>query len=116
MTSISLGAFIPDGLLFDLKDIDSPEFYLVEIELARHDFYKHSFPQITKFFAFFRNPKGQNDLIEKTFSLIQSDKELENEFKQFLKGREIFKFVKDTIENSQARPQLDWLGANTSAS
>ncbi|GAI47967.1 unnamed protein product [marine sediment metagenome] len=55
-------------------------------------------------------------MIEKTFPLIQSDKELENEFKQFLKGREIFKFVKDTIENSQARPQLDWLGANTSAS
>lgn len=96
-----LGGSIPDGLLFDLKDIDSPEFYLVEVEIAKHDFYKHIFPQMTRFFAFFRNPKGQNELIEKIFSVIQSDKELEDEFKQFLKGREIFKFIKDTIENSQ---------------
>ncbi len=99
--TISLGGSIPDGLLFDLKNIDSPEFYLVEIELAKHDFYRHIFPQVTKFFAFYRNSKAQNELIEKIFSLVQSDKALENEFKQFLKGKEIFKFIKDTIENSQ---------------
>ncbi len=99
--TVSLGGSIPDGLLFDLKNVDSPEFYLVEIELAKHNFYRHIFPQITRFFAFFRNSKAQNELIEKVFSVIQSDKELEKEFKQFLKGREIFKFIKDTIENSQ---------------
>ena len=99
--TISLGGSIPDGLLFDLKNIDSPEFYLVEVELAKHDFYKHIFPQITRFFAFYRNSKAQNALIEKVFAVIQADKELEKEFKQFLKGREIFKFIKDTIENSQ---------------
>lgn len=99
--TVSLGGSVPDGLLFDLKNVDSPEFYLVEVELAKHDFYRHIFPQITRFFAFFRNSKAQNELIEKVFSVIQSDKELEKEFKQFLKGREIFKFIKDTIENSQ---------------
>ncbi len=99
--SKSLGGSIPDGLLFDLKDIDSPEFYLVEIELARHDFYRHIFPQITKFFAFFKNPKSQNELIEKIFTVIQSDKDLERKFKQYLIGKEVFKFIKDTIENSQ---------------
>lgn len=99
--TISLGGSVPDGLLFDLKNIDSPEFYLVEVELAKHDFYKHIFPQITKFFAFYRNSKAQNELIEKVFSFTQSDKALEDEFKQFLKGKEIFKFIKDAIENSQ---------------
>jgi len=99
--TISLGGSIPDGLLFDLKNVDSPEFYLVEIELAKHDFYRHIFPQVTKFFAFYRNSKAQNELIEKVFSFTQSDKALEDEFKQFLKGKEIFKFIKDTIENSQ---------------
>jgi len=99
--TISLGGSIPDGLLFDVNSIDSPEFYLVEVELAKHDFYKHIFPQITRFFAFYRNSKAQNSLIEKVFAVIQADKELEKEFKQFLKGREIFKFIKDTIENSQ---------------
>jgi len=99
--TISLGGSVPDGLLFDLKNIDNPEFYLVEIELAKHDFYKHIFPQITRFLAFYRNSKGQDELIKKVFALIQSDKELEKGFKHFLKGREIFKFIKDTIENSQ---------------
>jgi len=99
--TISLGGSVPDGLLFDLKNIDSPEFYLVEIELAKHDFYKHIFPQVTKFFAFYRNSKAQNELIEKVFSFTQLDKALEDEFKKFLKGKEIFKFIKDTIENSQ---------------
>jgi hypothetical protein len=63
--TISLGSSVPDGLLFDLKNMDSPEFYLVEIELAKHDFYKHIFPQITRFFAFYRNSKAKNELIEK---------------------------------------------------
>ena len=99
--TISLGSSVPDGLLFDLKSIDSPEFYLVEVELAKHDFYRHIFPQITRFFAFYRNSKAQNELVEKVFALIQSDKELDKEFKQFIKEREIFKFIKDTIENSQ---------------
>lgn len=99
--TVSLGSSIPDGLLFDLKNIDNPEFYLVEVELKKHDFYRHIFPQITRFFAFFRNSNAQNELIEKIFSAIQTDKELEKEFKQFLKSREIFKFIKDTVENSQ---------------
>jgi len=99
--TISLGGSVPDGLLFDLKNIDSPEFYLVEIELAKHDFYRHIFPQVTKFFAFYRNSKAQNELIEKVFSFTQLNKALEDEFKKFLKGKEIFKFIKDTIENSQ---------------
>lgn len=99
--TISLGGSVPDGLIFDLKNIDRPEFYLVEVELAKHDFYRHIFPQITRFFAFYRNSKAQNELIEKIFALTKADNELETEFKQFLKEKEIFKFIKDTVENSQ---------------
>lgn len=92
---------MPDGLLFDIRDVDSPEFYLVEIELVKHDFYKHIFPQITKFFGFYNNPQSQNQLVEKIHSRIKSDTDLEKQFKQKIKGREIFKFIKDAIENSQ---------------
>jgi hypothetical protein len=99
--TLSLGGAIPDGILFDLANIDTPEFYLVEAELAKHEFYSHIFPQVTKFIAFYRNPKSQNELIEKVFALIQVDNELKNEISTFLKGKEIFKFIKDTIENSQ---------------
>jgi predicted transport protein len=99
--SKTFGSAIPDGFLFDFKDEENPEFYLVEVELQKHDFYKHIFPQITKFFAFFKNPSSRNNLIERLFSFIKSDSNLEQEFKQYLGKKEIYKALKDIIENSQ---------------
>jgi hypothetical protein len=97
----NLGNSIPDGFLFDLTDKENPEFYIVEVELAKHDFYNHIFPQITKFFGFYKNPKNQNDLIEKIFTFINNDNDLKKDFKKYLGEKEIYKFVKDTIESSQ---------------
>ena len=77
------------------------QFYLVEVELQKHDFYKHIFPQITKFFAFFKNPSSRNNLIERLFSFIKSDSNLEQEFKRYLGKKEIYKALKDIVENSQ---------------
>jgi len=96
----SLGNSIPDGFLFDLSDKDNPEFYLVEVELAKHDFFNHIFPQITKFFGFFKNTTNQANLVEKIFKIITNDQELKKEFKKYLGEREIYKFLKDTIENN----------------
>ena len=97
----SLGNSIPDGFLFDMSDKKNPEFYIVEVELASHDFYRHIFPQITKFFGFFKNHKGQNDLIEKIFAYINEDEDVRKEFKKYLGEKEIYKFIKDTLEKSQ---------------
>jgi len=97
----NLGNSIPDGFLFDLADKDNPEFYLVEAELVSHDFFKHIFPQVTKFFGFFKNSKSQADLVEKIFTIITNDNELKREFKKHLGEREIYKFIKDTVERSQ---------------
>jgi predicted transport protein len=97
----NLGNSIPDGFLFDLSDKDNPEFYIVEVELAKHDFYNHIFPQITKFFGFYKNPKSQNDLVEKIFSFITSEDDIKKEFKKYLGEKEIYKFIKDTLERSQ---------------
>jgi hypothetical protein len=52
LAGLTLGATIPDGFLFDMSDVENPDFYLVEVELQKHDFHRHIFPQITKFFAF----------------------------------------------------------------
>ena len=97
----TLGSSIPDGFLFDFKDKENPEFYLVEVELEKHDFYKHIFPQITKFFAFFKNSTSRNNLIEKLFYFIKSNPQLEEEFKEYLGKKEIYKAVKDIMESSQ---------------
>jgi len=97
----SFGGVIPDGFLFDFSDKKNIEFYLVEVELVKHSFFGHIFPQITKFFAFFKNQSSQGKLIEKIYKIFENDKELRRELKSLIGNREIFKFLKDTIENSQ---------------
>ncbi len=99
--SRALGSSIPDGFLFDFNDEKNPEFYLVEVELEKHDFFRHIFPQITRFFAFFRNTVSRNNLIDKLFQLVKSNPSLEAEFRKHLGRRELYKAIKDIIENSQ---------------
>ncbi|MCH7769903.1 MAG: hypothetical protein IIA49_02630 [Bacteroidetes bacterium] len=97
----AFGGVIPDGFLFDLADKNAPEFYIVEVELARHSFFNHIFPQTTKYFAFFKNPDSQGKLIEKLYEIFDKDDELLQQLKSRIGHKEIFKFLKDTIENSQ---------------
>ncbi len=97
----TFGGVIPDGFLFELSDPKNPEFYIVEVELSKHSFFNHIFPQVTKFFAFFKNTGSQGLLIEKLYEIFNNDHELRKELKAKIGNREIFKFLKDTIENSQ---------------
>ena len=99
--SKSLGGSIPDGFLFDFSDQNEPKFYLIEIELATHNFYGHIFPQITKFFAFFTNLDKRQKLSRKIFELVDSDKNLRSEFKKLVGKREVFKIISDAIESNQ---------------
>ncbi|MCD6495705.1 MAG: hypothetical protein J7K54_00360 [Candidatus Aenigmarchaeota archaeon] len=97
----ALGNAIPDGFLFDIKDTDNPQFYLIEVELAKHDFYKHIFPQITKFIAFFNNSENRKQLIDRLFETVNTNKEIEKEFRTILGKKEIYKIITDAVENSQ---------------
>lgn len=97
----ALGASIPDGFLLDFSDSKNPEFYMVEVELVTHSFYKHIFPQITKFISFYKKPSGRYDLAEKIFSLISADESLKAEIKKYIGDVEIYKFLKDLLQNSQ---------------
>lgn len=97
----NLGASIPDGFLIDFSDVNNPEFYIVEIELGSHDFYRHIFPQITKFFAFFRNQNSRIELIRKIYEIIQNDELIRNRINGYIQNSEIFKFINDLIHDSQ---------------
>lgn len=97
----SLGGTVPDGLLIDLSDLDNPELYLVEIELQNHDFFKHIFPQITRFFAFFRNSSSRQKLTEQIFSIFKANSPLREKLKELVGTREVYKFLKDMLESSQ---------------
>jgi len=99
--SLSLGETIPDGFLFDMSDPENREFYIVEVELASHDFYNHIFPQITKFFAFFKNISRQKELVEKIFAIINAADSLKQKFREYLGSTEIYKFLNDVVDASQ---------------
>lgn len=97
----SLGGAIPDGFLVDVSDSDDPRFYLVEVELQSHDFFNHIFPQITKFFAFYRDSKQRQKLIETMFILFREDANLKNKIRELIGSREVYKFLKDTMDNGK---------------
>src|SRR6056297_1253460 len=101
ITSKSLGNTIPDGFMFDLKDPQNPEFYIVEAELYTHDFYSHIFPQVTKYFAFFKNFESRKELVEKIYSIVTNDANLHAQAKKLINSKEMYKFFSDTVENSQ---------------
>jgi len=96
-----LGNTVPDGFLIDLADIENPEFYIVEVELFKHDFYSHIFPQITKFFAFFQNMKGRKDLVERIYTIVNEDKAIKKRFQNISNQQEVYKYISDMVENSQ---------------
>ncbi|MGD9638726.1 MAG: DUF5655 domain-containing protein [Alphaproteobacteria bacterium] len=96
-----LGKSIPDGFLFDFTKPESPDFYLVEFELVGHSFFNHIFPQVTKFFAFFKNSSSRTDLIEKIFIIVNTDSELKSEFIEYIGTNELYKGIKDIVEDSQ---------------
>lgn len=101
LDSKTLGGTIPDGFFFDFSDKEDPQFYLVEVELAKHSFFSHVFPQITKFFALFNNPLLQQDLAQKLFSIVSTDTQLQTEFRKYLGAKEIYKFFTEIIDTSQ---------------
>ena len=98
----SLGNTIPDGFLFDFSDMNDIKFFLIEVELSKHSFYKHIFPQITKFFSFLRtsNP-NQIELVDEMYRIISTNENLLMKFKEKIKDEELYKVLKDTIESSQ---------------
>lgn len=97
----ALGMTIPDGFLLDFSDESSPEFYLVEVELAKHDFYKHIFPQITKFLSFFSNSQSRSDLVDKIYSIVENNGNIKSDLKNLCKDKEIYKLLKDCIDSNQ---------------
>jgi hypothetical protein len=99
--SKSLGGTIPDGFFFDFSDVSDPQFYIVEVEVTKHSFYNHVFPQITKFFAFFKNTKLRKELVDKLYKIIQEDGPLRSNFKKYLDRTEIYKYLSDVVESNQ---------------
>ncbi len=96
-----LGGTIPDGFFFDFNDKTDPQFYIVEVEITQHSFYNHIFPQVTKFFAFYKNTKIRKELIDKLYHIVDGDENLKTAFRELVGKTEIYKFLSDIVETSQ---------------
>jgi hypothetical protein len=101
ITGSTLGNSIPDGFLLDFSDKNNPDFYIVEVELASHDFYKHIFPQITKFISFFNNSQSRNELADKIYTIIENNINIKKDINNLCNGKEIYKLLKDSIDDNQ---------------
>ena len=101
LSTNTLGGVIPDGFLIDFRDPEDFKFYIVEIELSKHSFYKHIFPQITKFIAFFRSPDKKRLLTEEIYNLIDNNSVLKQAVTKYIKTQELYKFVTDLIKDSE---------------
>lgn len=106
----SLGRAIPDGILLDLADTDSPEFYLVEVELERHDFYRHLFPQVTKSYI------GVSDRKNIAFLLFRSEKIVMVVLMPEDEVREILQSKHHVIRSHSESAQRAWGGNNPNCS
>lgn len=96
----TFGDTIPDGLLFDFTDPETPDFYLVEIELASHSFFGHIFPQITKFITARKNPATLRTLKDEIYNLTISNLELKQRFQKYSGETELYVFLQSILENS----------------
>lgn len=99
--SQTLGGAVPDGFLFNLADKENPEFYIVEAELSSHDFYRHIFPQVTKYLAFFRNEESKTRLVNVVWTAFNADTSALKDLKGRIGQTEVYKFIKDAIDDSQ---------------
>ena len=65
---------IPDGYVIDFSDIDSPQLYFVENELASHNIYSHISEQIARFLTIIATSK--NTIRDMLLKEIRKDKNL----------------------------------------
>ena len=101
LSTETLGGVIPDGFLINFADVDNIEFYIVEVELNKHHFFNHIFPQITKFIAFFRTDDKQKTFIEQLYNIIDTNENLRKTVLENIGNKELYKFINDLIKKSQ---------------
>ena len=88
---------IPDGYLIVFNN--TPEWYILEVELSSHPLYDHIIPQLTKFNRGIEAPSTKRSLIDMFYDEIKTNLILEARIKEKIGSGEIYKFLSDLISN-----------------
>lgn len=88
---------IPDGYLIIFNS--TPEWYILEIELASHPLYDHIIPQLTKFNRGIEGVSTKKSLIDMFYDEIKTSPILEVRVKEKIGSGEVYKFISDLISD-----------------
>ncbi len=88
---------IPDGYLIVFNT--TPEWYILEVELASHPLYDHIIPQLTKFNRGIEGVSTKKSLIDMFYDEIKTNPILEARVKEKIGSGEVYKFISDLISN-----------------
>lgn len=88
---------IPDGYLIVFNS--TPEWYILEVELASHPLYDHIIPQLTKFNRGIESVSTKKSLIDMFYDEIKTNPILEARIKEKIGSGEVYKFISDLISD-----------------
>jgi len=88
---------IPDGYLIIFNN--TPEWYILEVELASHPLYDHIIPQLTKFNRGIEGVSTKKSLIDMFYDEIKTNPILEARVKEKIGSGEVYKFISDLISD-----------------
>lgn len=89
---------IPDGYV--IKFSKPQEWFIIEVELSKHPLFDHIVPQLNKFVQGIRNPNSRAEIVEALYNEIKGDIETESYVKKKLGSGEIYRFIKNLIDQS----------------
>jgi len=89
---------IPDGyvVVFD----ESPQWYIVEVELSTHQLHNHLSPQISKFSSGISNKAYRDEIIERIYTALENDNELMANIRNKVSPSEVYKFLTGVIKGT----------------
>jgi len=91
ITSESGVGSIPDGYLIHFND--EPSWFIVEIELSKHDLHDHIVKQVSRFMSGIKNPESRRKIVDLIYEEIEGDALRYEVFRKKVKSREIHSFL-----------------------
>ncbi len=91
-------ASIPDAYVIVLAD--TPEWYVIEIELASHPLYDHIITQVTKFIQGLKRHDSRESVRTALYKSISSDPTTQAAFRTKAPGGEIYKLLYDLLSRN----------------
>jgi predicted small metal-binding protein len=86
---------IPDGYVITFSN--TPQWYIVEVELSSHPLHEHIVSQISKFISALKNPNTQTEIVSAIYNEVSGDTKQATKLKKAIGSNETYKYLTDCI-------------------